>query len=413
LGYGVVLYGQQTTEALIRWNRFDAMRHAVAGQGYPLTSYEARDNLMGEHAISHVFDMHGQDEADGSGEPWAGGDVRVFRNIVLVADESSLVVRGRPETGAWLYDNCLAPSAADAADQWNYTGNVYVDEAPDGSSAPNGYGADAGDCGTLRWCLADGAVGPVRYGSASGTPVAELVVGDLDGDGRDDVFGTDGAQWRWAHPDGGRWAGLATSGAALGTLRLADLDGDGISDVFSASGSEWSWSRSGRSSWATLRTSTVAVGDVRFGDFDGDGADDVFWTDGARWWFAPRGSGAPVGLATSGTAIDLLAVADVDGDGLADVFTADGTRWRWSRSGTGSWADLATSSAPLSALRLADVDGDGATDVLYVSGSTLWVSSGGRTSWRALRHQEEALTDLLLGDFDGDGRADVLVGGCL
>ena len=52
--------------------------------------------------------------------------------MVLVADHYSLLVRGRPDHGAWLYDNCLAPGAEEAAKQRFFTGNFYVDQSPSG-----------------------------------------------------------------------------------------------------------------------------------------------------------------------------------------------------------------------------------------------------------------------------------------
>lgn len=413
LGYGVVVYGSGENSALIRWNRFDEMRHVVAGQGFPTEDYEARDNLMGASAISHVYDMHGQDEALDDGSSYAGGEILVHGNIVLVSDETSLVVRGRPAVGSWFYDNCLGPDEDDAYDQRYFYGNFHVDTTPDGTSAPNAYGQSAGDCGTLHWCLSDGVTGPVRYGSAAGTAASELLVGDMDGDGRDDVFGTTGSSWRWANPDGGTWSTLATSSVDIDQLHLGDLDGDGIDDVFYATGSAWQWSRSGTSSWATLRSSAWGAEEVALGDFDGDGAMDVFYTDDSRWWYVPHGSGTPVGLALADTDFQDLALGDFDGDGITDVFTADGSSWRWSRSGSSSWASLATSSTRVGALAFADVDGDRITDVLYQSGESLLFSSGGRSSWATLRHQRESLDDLRLGDWNGDGRADLLVGGCL
>lgn len=412
LGYGVVIYGSGTNAALIRWNRLDAMRHAVAAQGYPTEDYEARDNLVGTAANGHVFDVHGQNEATGDGSSYAGGDIRVHRNVVLVDDQPSFVVRGRPETGAWLYDNCLAPSENEAYDQRYFTGNLFVDEDPSGASAPNLYGQSVGDCATLHWCLVDGGDGPLRYGSATGTPAADLLIGDLDGDGHDDVFNTSGGAWRWANPDGGTWTALATSSAALSELHLADLDGDGVDDVFWASGEAWYWSRSGVSSWATLKVSSYGSSEVLIGDFDGDGADDVFTTDGQRWAYHPRGSGDPLQLASSGNALSSLALGDFDGDGVTDVFTGDGVTWKWSRSGTSSWSDLARSSSTVADLAFADVDGDRITDVISVSNQTLRYSSGGQRSWETLRYQVEGLDGLRLGDFDGDGRDDVLVGEC-
>ena len=40
--------------------------------------------------------------------------------------------------------------------------NLMGDAAPDGTPAPNAYSQSAGDCGTLHWCLADGATGALR-----------------------------------------------------------------------------------------------------------------------------------------------------------------------------------------------------------------------------------------------------------
>ncbi len=413
LGYGVVLYGTGGPSATIRGNRFDAIRHAVAGQGYPGTDYIARDNLMEGSSIGHIFDMHGENEAADDGSSAAGGDIRVYQNVVLTEDQYSFVVRGRPTVGAWLYDNCLAPAKSEAYDQRYYTGNFYVDVDPAGAPAPNAYGQSPGDCGTLHWCLRDGATGAQRYGSASGTPASELLVGDLDGDGHDDVFDSTGSGWRYANPDGGSWTNLASSGVSLTDLALADLDGDGIDDVFYASGSAWMWSKSGSSSWATLRSSTLQRSAVQLGDFNGDGAADVFTTEGGRWYYYPNGSGAAVALASSSDAMSELRLGDFDGDGVSDVFSADGSHWRWSKSGTASWANLASSSEGVSTLAFADLDGDHITDVLDDNGETLRWSRSGRTSWATIRYQREGFADLLLGDFDGDGRADELIGGCL
>ena len=413
LGYGVVLYGAEATSALIRGNRFDAMRHVVAGQGYPTEDYVARDNLVEGSAISHVFDMHGENEIAGDGSSAAGGDIRVYQNVVLVEDQYSFVVRGKPATGAWFYANCLAPSSGNAYDQRYYAGNFHADVDPTGAAAPNAYSQVPSDCGSAHWCLRDGGEGAQHYGSLSGTPVDDLLVGDLNGDGKDDVFTSTGAAWRYANPNGGSWTSLASSAVDLSALALVDLDGDGTDDVFYANGTSWQWSKGGTSSWATLKSSAFTRSQVGFGDFNGDGAMDVFTTDGARWSYHPNGSGAAVTLATSSAAMADLRFGDFDGDGTTDVFSADGANWRWSKSGSSTWANLASSSEGVSSLGFADLNGDGITDVLDVSHEALQVSISGRSSWSTLRHQRETLGELLLGDFDGDTRADVLVGGCL
>ena len=52
-----------------------------------------------------------------------------------------MVVRGRPEHGAWLYDNCLACASEEACwEQLHFEGNVHVDQSPDNNApAPNKY----------------------------------------------------------------------------------------------------------------------------------------------------------------------------------------------------------------------------------------------------------------------------------
>ncbi|MEN6627163.1 MAG: LamG-like jellyroll fold domain-containing protein [Candidatus Sumerlaeia bacterium] len=45
--------------ALVEGNLFDFHRHSIASSGWAPSSYEARCNLVMEHSISHVFDMHG------------------------------------------------------------------------------------------------------------------------------------------------------------------------------------------------------------------------------------------------------------------------------------------------------------------------------------------------------------------
>ena len=72
-------------------------------------------------------------EVSDNGSEFAGGEMLIHDNTVLVADRYTLVVRGRPDHGAWLYDNCLAPAGAEeAAKQTFFTGNFFVDQSPSG-----------------------------------------------------------------------------------------------------------------------------------------------------------------------------------------------------------------------------------------------------------------------------------------
>ena len=413
LGYGVVLGRHlDPTFVLIEHNRFDYNRHSIAGSGEHTMDYTARHNVVLPHANGHVFDMHGQNENTDDGTPWAGGDIRIHDNTVTPTDHYAVVIRGEPEHGAWMWSNCLArPSATTAFLQRHHFGNFHPDRSPTGAAA-NRYGQSPADCETLRFCFEPGAAGPQTALAASSYAVDAVALGDFDGDGRDDVFRTDGSAWWWLSGGRGGWERLNSSSIGLASLRFGDFDGDGRTDVFRATGTEWRWSRSGSSPWAVLRAATESSDALRFGDFDGDGRTDALRADGAAWWVSAGASSAWSRVNTSSVPIDRLAVGDFDGDGRDDVFDATGSEWRWSRSASSPWTRLNASSATLGSLAFADVDGDDRTDVLRSASDRRWASLGGASPWTELAHATEPLTDLRFGDLDGDGRADALRARC-
>jgi len=416
LGYGAVLTrgGDELVTVDIAWNRFDYNRHAVAGSGEHGQDYDAHDNLVLEHAIGHIFDMHGENENTDNGSELAGGDIRVHDNTVLPTDQYALVVRGRPDHGSWLYDNCLGRNDADAAaKQSNFTGNFWVDEDPTGAAAPNTYGRSGAQCETERWCWSAGAVGPWAYGATGGEDLDELAFGDFDGNGRTDAFRATGSQWEWSSGATAAWATRNTSSYTLESLAFGDFDGDGQTDVFASTGGEWRMSSAGSGGWTTLNADlSDGLGDLGFADFDGDGRTDVFRATGSHWEWSSGGATAWTRLNTSTYTLDSLAFADFDGDGKADVFRASGSEWAISYGGTGSWTTLNSSTVGLSSMALADVNGDGRADVLRRSGTRWVVSWSGTGGWTDLRVESLDPADLAFGDFDGDGAADVLRTGC-
>lgn len=413
LGYGVVLTGEADVDVLVAWNRFDANRHAIAGSGYPVQSYEARDNLVLEHANGHIFDMHGQDEREDDGSEHAGDELLVHGNTLRTDDVYSLVVRGKPLTGSWFYDNCLAAGSSSTAYQRFYTGNFYVDEDPSGASAPNTYGASASDCESLRWCIAEPGVNTWTWHNKSGASVSSMGVGDFDGDGVDDIFRANGSTWTWSSSGSGAWSTLNTSSYTLDALVLVDVTGDGKTDVVRASGSGWSYSSGGSASWSSLSSHSESLDEVLWGDLDGDGAVDAFKTTGSQWQWSSGGSGSWTKLNSSSIELDQLALADLDGDGKDDVFRASGAAWSYSSGGTSSWSTLASSSYGLSSLSLFDADGDGAEDVVRYGSSSWWYVPGGSGRWTRLRMDQVEPDEALWGDFDGDGLPELFTTGCL
>ncbi|QED29791.1 VCBS repeat-containing protein [Microvenator marinus] len=414
LGYGVLL-GRGSTgvvKVLVEHNRMDYMRHAIAGSGEPGQDYEARYNLVLENANGHVFDMHGENENTDNGSELAGGRMLIHNNTVLPPDHYALVVRGRPQTGSWLYDNCLARSGpSSAALQRFFTGNFHVDRSPSGS-APNQYNQTGADCEPVRWCYSAGGSGPWRYLTASSFGMDRLALGDFDGDGKTDVFSTSSGKWRWVTSGLGSWKDLNTSNVTIENLGFGDFDGDGKTDVFNANGSAWRYSSGGSSPWTTLRNATETLSSLVLADFDGDGKTDVFTTTGTHWRWSRSGTQAWANLNTSSAALSSLRFGDFDGDGKTDAFSTGSGQWRWSPGASEPWRPLNSSGVGLASLHFADVTGDGKTDVLRANGDRWWVSDGGNSGWRMLRIDSKSPGNALFGDFDGDGTADVFNTGC-
>lgn len=100
-GYGVNLYNG---ESVIEWNYFDYNRHSIAGFGYAENGYIARYNLVGEHPISHAFDMHGVSQNGGEGQV-AGGTINIHHNTFRFTtdvypesrEQEAIAIRGIPD----------------------------------------------------------------------------------------------------------------------------------------------------------------------------------------------------------------------------------------------------------------------------------------------------------------------------
>jgi hypothetical protein len=184
-----------------------------------------------------------------------------------------------------------------------------------------------------------------------------LGVGDMNGDGKNDVMCT-GGWWEQPEKADGTSAWMfhpANLGQACADMFAYDVDGDGRTDVLSTSAHQFGiwWHRNGmdpktkQQQWTTetlfgrLMSETHAA---HFVDIDGDGQKDL--VTGKRWWSHGRsepGSGwaAPIvwlkatknadkwtsffpmlidddsGIGTQ------FAVADINGDGLLDVISSN------------------------------------------------------------------------------------------
>jgi hypothetical protein len=203
----------------------------------------------------------------------------------------------------------------------------------------------------------------------------------------------------------------------LRDLLLGDVDGDGRTDALRKSGGAWRMSSGAAGDWRRLSdASTAPVNEYRLVDLDGDGRDDLFRADGRHFLVSWAATAPWQRLARSGFSTRQLRFGDFDGDGRTDVFSLANGAWSVSYGGTTAWTRLnARLSADLDRLVLADMDGDRRTDVLRASGRDWQVSWGGAGPFRTLQSRALGGSQTLLrlggtlaADFTGDGRADVL-----
>ena len=218
-GYGVHI--SDGAFAHIERNVFDYNRHAIAGDGSDWSGYRAHRNLVLQHGgrhkgwtgwrHTHQFDMHGQDSCWGT-SGWcgtAGYSIEIARNSFLynpedfpLPDPPAIRIRGTPQ-----HKPCGAVVSS----------NVFVHYFLDDAVKQNGSGT----------CKANNRLG------INGSARTGLC--DFDGDGATDRFMATGETWWYASRGDGPWTYLNTSERLLADLTLGQFDGDDRCDVVAGS----------------------------------------------------------------------------------------------------------------------------------------------------------------------------------
>ncbi|MDP2316582.1 MAG: FG-GAP-like repeat-containing protein [Pseudomonadota bacterium] len=394
--------------------------------------------------------------------------------LVLVGYDGALPTEEAAYTGAAGAGLGVASAVGDL-DADGYDDLVYLtgDDGP-GAWVPGGAGGpDLALAVALPGAVYDGGFGADVAGA-----------GDVDGDGYEDVlvyapWSDDGG------PDAGGvyvYAGSASGVVTTPVVLLSgsvpegeyghaagvgDLDGDGLDDVGvgapAQGGGPPAWIHLGRATGLDV-VADYAVTDCRgsvgdrvgsAGDLDGDGFGDAFFS--AAWGCYPHGEsvvvlfGDPAGVreehwiekpydhadADDGFGDTAAGSGDVDGDGYDDLVAGMtdryGVMWlfRGQATGVSDWADWL--SGPRShvdwgtGVTLADLDGDGFDDLVVGAsdeGTTLepgavYVYPGSAaglastasltlTGSTAADHYGRSLANL--GDLDGDLADDVAIG---
>jgi hypothetical protein len=110
LGYGVAVAGGT---AVVEANLFDYNRHSIMGtRDYPVSSYEARYNIVGPNATNTMLDMHGGNDspswgfADGpDASVPAGGTILIHHNTFKSSTQAAVGIRGVPADACRVYNN--------------------------------------------------------------------------------------------------------------------------------------------------------------------------------------------------------------------------------------------------------------------------------------------------------------------
>ena len=406
-GYGVV--SGSGSDPFIFGNMFQKNYHSIASDGFALSAYSAVSNLIMPGDGDTDVDMHGQSRTTGTHDFGGIGGIGVeaSNNTFLGTDKTNFGMRGTPCSGALdtFYGNVAVR---------DISGSVTV--VPDGQTGQNSG---------VSWTSVNTHIPFLRVNSrfSMPNPTQAFLVGDFDGDGKDDLFMATGSGWYYSPAGNAEWRFLSAKTETLGSLLLGDFDGDGRTDVFTQIDDKWMVSWGGRSDWQLLSENhrgainnaipIPGMVDFVIGDFVGDGRSDVFFADGTSWWVSDGGAGPFTFYATSSYKLPDLLFGDFDGDGKTDVAGVVANQWMFVPAiGPHSWTPLrAELTNTMAGLIAADFDGNGKTDIAQFDTSTnpvsMRVSLDGRGDWQTLNFNIAPI--VAIGRFDNAKGSDILV----
>jgi len=235
--------------------------------------------------------------------------------------------------------------------------------------------------------------------------LGNLVVGDIDGDGHQEIItGGDGAML-WYRPDTGD-RGVAATGKYHVGLALADIDGDGRLEI--ACGRERDgehrqhalvWYKPTpdlRGEWAMHVIDEHTMGgphDVEFADVDGDGVGEIIATAcyvGICIYKRPSDPTQPwrKHIVHEGNSAEGIAVGDLDGDGRTELVAGPYVFFQPERGAwSGPWrrTDYAPYHREMCRVAILDITGRGRGDIVCVDSEYF----EGQLSWFENRLRED------------------------
>ncbi len=214
--------------------------------------------------------------------------------------------------------------------------------------------------------------------------------GDLDHDGKPDVFWTNSSTGdRGAYLMNGTsvtgWAGLGNVPTQWRIAAVADFTGDGYNDILwqnTSTGECGFYLMNGTTvtGWVELGTLPLAWRIAGAGDFEGNGNNDILWQNtstGECGFYIMNGTTVTgwAELGTVATQWQVKAIADFNNDGNPDIL--------WQNSSTGQvgiylmngtdvtgWADLGTAPAGWEVAGAGYFNGNGNNDIIWQNSTT-------------------------------------------
>ena len=168
----------------------------------------------------------------------------------------------------------------------------------------------------------------------------DLRFGDFDGDGKTDIFYTQGRQWNIWYGRTLGWTLAAPSDYPVSEFLFGEFDDVRGTDVAVVTNGVWSFSSGGVTGWAKLNNKlTDSLANAVAADFDGNGKSDIAFNDGGTWRYSrdgrfplallrdrEAGSRFPVPV-YSNVPLKALLIGVFDGGGRAMVVTFEHKPW--------------------------------------------------------------------------------------